>query len=118
VAASATTPLLRRRVHPTRPHSLPAGTVTLAKRGIATALADGFCEMCELRRFDFTYDRGCHHEVRQHDPRACMAAVSRLTHDRSKILGRRDSRTCSWCLVARQPPANAACILGFCRARP
>jgi hypothetical protein len=40
VAASATTPLLRRRVHPTRPHSLPAGPVTLAKRGIATALAD------------------------------------------------------------------------------
>jgi SAM-dependent methyltransferase len=40
----------------------------------------------QLEAFDFAYDRGCYHEVRQHAPQAYVAAVRRLTHDRSKIL--------------------------------
>lgn len=40
----------------------------------------------QLEAFDFAYDRGCYHEVRQHAPQAYVAAVRTLTHDRSKIL--------------------------------
>ena len=40
----------------------------------------------QFEAFDFAYDRGCYHEVRQHAPQAYVAAVRRLTHDRSKIL--------------------------------
>lgn len=39
-----------------------------------------------LDAFDFAYDRGCYHEVRQHDPRAYVAAVKKLTHARSNVL--------------------------------
>lgn len=39
-----------------------------------------------LEPFDVAYDRGCYHEVRRHDPKAYVAAVKKLTHDRSKIL--------------------------------
>lgn len=39
-----------------------------------------------LAPFDVVYDRGCYHEVRQHDPKAYVAAVKKLTHDRSKVL--------------------------------
>ena len=39
-----------------------------------------------LEAFEFAYDRGCYHEVRQHDPRAYVAAVKKLTRGRSKIL--------------------------------
>ena len=39
-----------------------------------------------LEGFDFAYDRGCYHEIRQHDAEAYVAAVRQLTHDASKIL--------------------------------
>jgi len=39
-----------------------------------------------LEPFDVVYDRGCYHEVRQHDPGAYVAAVKKLTRNRSKIL--------------------------------
>ena len=39
-----------------------------------------------LEPFDLVYDRGCYHEVRQHDPKAYVAAVKKLTHDGSKIV--------------------------------
>jgi len=39
-----------------------------------------------LEPFDVVYDRGCYHEVRQRDPGAYVAAVKKLTRDRSKVL--------------------------------
>ncbi len=39
-----------------------------------------------LEPFDVVYDRGCYHEVRQRDPKAYVAALKKLTHDRSKVL--------------------------------
>jgi SAM-dependent methyltransferase len=39
-----------------------------------------------LEPFDFVYDRGCYHEVRQHHAKQYVAAVERLTHGNSKIL--------------------------------
>lgn len=39
-----------------------------------------------LEPFDFVYDRGCYHELRQHDPKAYVAAVEKLAHGDSKIL--------------------------------
>ena len=40
----------------------------------------------QLEPFEFVYDRGCYHEVRQHDPKAYVSAVQKLTHGGSRIL--------------------------------
>lgn len=37
-----------------------------------------------LEACDFAYDRGSYHEVRQHDPRAYVAAVKKLTRGHRK----------------------------------
>ena len=63
-----------------------------------------------LEAFDFAYDRGCYHEVRQHDPRAYVAAVKKLTHARSKIL---ILAACRKLLEA----GHAGRVLAFSRAR-
>ncbi len=39
-----------------------------------------------LEEFDFVYDRGCYHEVRQHHAKDYVASIRKLTHDASKIL--------------------------------
>jgi SAM-dependent methyltransferase len=40
----------------------------------------------ELEPFEFVYDRGCYHEVRQHHARQYVAALARLSRQGSKIL--------------------------------
>ena len=40
----------------------------------------------QLKPFDFVYDRGCYHEVRQHHANEYVAALAKLTHATSQIL--------------------------------
>ena len=39
-----------------------------------------------LEPFDLVYDRGCYHELRQHDPARYVAAVSQLARPGGKVL--------------------------------
>jgi SAM-dependent methyltransferase len=70
------------------PTALDIAEKKAAKAGVKVQwlLADILHPPQFLKPFDFVYDRGCYHEVRQHHAKEYVAALESLTRANSKIL--------------------------------
>jgi SAM-dependent methyltransferase len=70
------------------PTALDIAEKKAAKAGVKVnwLLADILHPPQFLKPFDFVYDRGCYHEVRQHHAKEYVAALESLTRANSKIL--------------------------------